>query len=540
MRKGRKSKARIIILYFLLMVGLVTVFLWSNQRDGPWDKSELISSASDLETLKNHQEKSILLSSKTLPLIKVPKHPDTESIKELKERIDGILEHDHLQGAIAGVSVRNSDNEIIYESGGDLRLIPASNMKILTTIAALDVLGPNYQYETEIKIDGDIKRGTLHGDLYLVGKGDPTLQDKDFKLLAESVKEHGIKKIKGSIYADDSWYDDVRYSQDLSWRHEDNYVGNAISALTVAANDDYLLGSVIIDVLPAKKVGQKPEVILRPKTDYIKIVNQGNTVAAGSALTLSDQRKHGTNIFYIQGDIPQNSDHYQRWRAVWEPTEYALRLFTEGLKKADVSFSEDRVKVKVAPREAETIVRKHSPSLARILLPFMKQSNNGLGEMLVKEMGRVELEDGSWESGLKVLQRTLISLGLNPGDISLRDGSGMSERNLMSANFLTELLELVRRESWFSVFEDSLPIGGEGDPALGGTLSYRLTDDATKGKVRAKTGSLNKVSSLAGYVETADQENLSFSILFNNYIREPVTQIQDEIVTVLAQSKLKK
>lgn len=539
MRKRRKSNLWLIILYSLLMLALMLVFVWMNQSKGFWKKTEVISSASDFKLLTNHEKKSLLLSIKDLPLIKVTKHPKTENLEELRETIDAILEHDHLKGAVAGVSVRNSDDEILYEHAADLRLIPASNMKILTTIAALEVLGPDYKYKTEIKIDGPIKKGSLHGDLYIVGKGDPTLQAEDFALLAKSVKEYGIDEIKGSVYADDSWYDDVRYSQDLSWRHENNYVGNAISALTASANDDYLLASVILDVYPAKEIGEKPEVVITPETDYVKIINQGNTVAAGNALTLSDHRKHGTNIFYIEGNIPKNSPHYQRWRAVWEPTDYALSLFVRELEKENISYEKADLKVTSAPENAETIITKNSVSLKEIILPFMKQSNNGLGEMFIKEMGKVKLDDGSWESGLKVLEQTLLSLGLNIADISLRDGSGMSERNLISANFFTETLEAVRGKSWFGVFEDSFPLAGERNPAIGGTLSYRLGEESTKGKVRAKTGTLNKVSTLSGYVETADQESLSFSILFNNYIREPVTQIQDEIVTVLADLRLK-
>lgn len=538
-RRGNNSKFIIILLCLLAFIAIVLFFIRDDSHIKILNKGDLVSSAKNANVLQNHAEKMMILLSKEVPLVKVPKHPTSKGIKELSKTIDTILEHGNLSGAITGVSIRNSENEIIYEHNGDVRLIPASNMKIITTVAALEVLGPEYQYETAIKIDGEIKKGTLHGDLYLVGKGDPTLQAKDFELLAKSIKEHGIDKIKGSIYADDSWYDHVRYSQDLSWRHENNYVGNAISSLTVAANDDYLLGAVIVDVYPAKEIGQKPEVVITPETDYIRIVNKGKTVSAGSPLTLSDNREHGSNVLHIEGDIPQKTQHYQRWRAVWEPTGYALDLFAKGLEKNKIKFSKDNLSVKAAPEVSETIVTRKSVPLKEIILPFMKKSNNGLGEMLVKEMGRVELNDGSWESGIKVMQRALISLGLNIADISLRDGSGMSERNLVSANFFTELLFAVQNKPWFDDFEKSFPFAGERDPTLGGTLSYRLSEESTKGRVKAKTGTLNKVSTLSGYVETKDHELLNFSILMNNYIREPVTQIQDEIVTVIAEMELK-
>src|SRR5699024_2994286 len=112
--------------------------------------------------------------------------------------------------------------------------------------------------------------------------------------------------------------------------------------------------------------------------------------------------------------------------------------------------------------------------------------------------------------------------------------------NLVSANFFTELLLAVQDQPWFSYFEKSFSLSGSQDPDIGGTLAYRLFDEDTKGKVMAKTGTLNKVSSLSGYVTTKDDQRLSFSILMNNYIREPVTQIQDEIVSVLAEMELNK
>lgn len=518
MAKRRRSTTRYSIMALLAIIGLLLFYIVLLKSEGFLNKGELITSATKTSSVEGHTEKQAFLLSKDAPFLEVPKHPPSKNIEELRERIDDILKHKNLSGAVTGVSVRNEEDEILYNHHADVRLVPASNMKIITTVAALEVLGPDYQFQTEIKIDGEIKKGVLHGDLYLVGKGDPTLQIEDLDQLAEAVKDHGIKEIKGNIYADDSWYDDVRYSKDLSWRHEYNYVGNAISALNVSANDDFLQGAVIVDVYPGKKAGEKPEVIITPETDYIKIVNKGNTTEAGSPLTLTDEREHGSNELHIEGDIPLDSDHYQRWRAVWEPTDYSLHLFIESLKNHQIKFSKEDALVQAAPGSLETIVSKKSPALREIIMPFMKLSNNGLGEVLLKEMGKQEQDDGSWDSGIQVIQRTLISLGLNTGDTLLRDGSGMSERNLVSANFFTELLLAVQDQPWFSYFEKSFSLSGSQDPDIGGTLAYRLFDEDTKGKVMAKTGTLNKVSSLSGYVTTKDDQRLSFSILMNNYI----------------------
>src|SRR5690606_10380499 len=131
------------------------------------------------------------------------------------EKIDEILKAEQLEGAIAAVSVRSANSgELLYETFGDVRLKPASNMKILTGAAALHLLGEDYTFKTKVLTDGNKRGKVLHGNIYLKGKGDPTLLKKDFADLAESLYNQGIQRIHGHVIADDSWYDDVRYSED--------------------------------------------------------------------------------------------------------------------------------------------------------------------------------------------------------------------------------------------------------------------------------------------------------------------------------------
>lgn len=484
----------------------------------------------------NYIEKQIHLKRKPLFTVLERVYANHESTAELKETIDSIIRHPRLKGAVTGVSVRNTETkELLYTNQASTRLTPASNLKIITTIAALDILGPNYQFTTEISVDGPIKNGMLQGDLYIVGKGDPTLQKEDFDDLAKKLREKGVREIAGSIYADDSWYDDVRYSQDLHWNDEYNYTGNAISALTASPNDDYLSGSVIINVSPGDQVGDRPKVTITPETDYVQIENKAKTVKSGKALTLLDERVHGTNKIMIEGDIPMDSEPYERWRAVWEPTRYALNLFTNSLEEHNIKFSKDKIDTKQVAENAKTLFTKKSVPLKKLIIPFMKASNNGLGEVFTKEIGKVSYGEGSWDKGIEVLYEVLEQLEMNISEIDIRDGSGMSHNNLVSANFITDLLAQVKDEAWYPYFKDSFPVAGIRKKDIGGTLRHRLTDDATRKNVRAKTGTLKNVSTLSGYVMTKDGEELAFSILMNNYLKEPVTDFQDEIVSILAE-----
>lgn len=468
-----------------------------------------------------------------------PPDPVNESAT-IAEKINSILQNPRLDGVITGISVRKADSgELIYSHNGQTQLRPASNLKLLTTATAMEVLGPDYQFSTEILTDGKIKKGVLHGNLYIKGKGDPTLLQKDLEAFALKLKKKGIKKIQGDIIGDDSWYDDVRYSQDLIWSDESYYYGGQISALTISPDEDYNAGSLILDVEPGKKAGAPPIMEIKPKSDYVEIVNQAKTVAKEKPEPddLSIVREHGTNRIIIQGDVPLETAKTRVEMAVWEPTDYVVNLMGVALKDKKIAWN-GKERTGITPESAVVLVSKKSMRLQDLLIPFMKLSNNIHAEILVKEMGKVIHDEGSWASGLAVMEVTLADFGLNIDQILLRDGSGISDKNLLPPNELTKLLFEVQKKSWYPAFEASQPIAGEPGKMVGGTLRYRMTDEVLKGKVKAKTGSLTGVSTLSGYVTNTNGEKLIFSIMMNNYIQGSMSKIQDEICQMLAEATL--
>ncbi len=456
--------------------------------------------------------------------------------EKMVQQMNQLINNDPaLKGAIAGVSIRSAaDGKIIYSHQGDVRLRPASNMKLLTAAAALNILGEDYTFKTEIHTDGTVKKKTLDGNLYIKGKGDPTLLKSDFDQIAVEVKKHGIKKINGNIVGDDSWYDGVRYSLDLPWSDETTHYGAQISALTASPTQDFDAGSVKVVVQPATKKGDKPIVKLTPKTNYLKIINQAVTGPEEGKQNITIERVHAKNTITIKGTIPIKAKPEQDWIGVWNPTRYAMSLLKQSVTEHGIQVT-GKLKTGMVPDTTKLLTTHQSIPLSELLVPFMKLSNNVHAEILMKEMGKVVKGKGSWENGLKVLNSELVKFGVTPKTLVLRDGSGVSHVNLIPANQLTQLLFAVQKEKWFSSYLQSLPVAGAPEKMEGGTLRNRLKDPLVRGRVKAKTGTISTVSSISGYVKTKSGQTLIFSILLNNLLEDTKgKKVEDQMLTIIA------
>lgn len=444
-----------------------------------------------------------------------------------------LKEEPSLDGALIGISVRSAKTgELLFENNGDTRLRPASNLKLITAAAALAKLGEDYTFRTELATDGKLKGRTLKGNLYIVGKGDPTLQSADFDTLAKKIKRLGIETIEGDIIGDDTWYDDVRLSQDLIWSDEQHYYGGQISALTASPNNEFDTGSVILEVKPGQSAGEGAVIRAIPANKYVKIINRVSTVTPDSASNIQFLRLHGTNTIAIEGVIPIGSSGKREYIAVWEPTGYALYLFKQSLEKQGIKIG-GRINTGKWS-DGQVLVTHHSLPLSKLLVPFLKLSNNVHAEVLVKEMGKVLHGEGSWEKGLAVVGEQMGLYGIVREALFLRDGSGLSHLNLVTSNALTQLLFQVQKEPWFDTFHHALPVAGGKGKLESGTLRKRLATI----NVRAKTGTLTTVTSLSGYLQTKSGEPLIFSILVNHiYDEGEGKKIEDKIVEILSNQR---
>ncbi|MGW5262879.1 D-alanyl-D-alanine carboxypeptidase/D-alanyl-D-alanine endopeptidase [Microbispora sp. NPDC004025] len=447
-------------------------------------------------------------------------------VADLTRDLDQILADSRLAPARAGVAVRAAaTGEDLYSLDADKLFAPASNTKLLTSAAALDTLGTDFRFTTDVLAASRVGR-TVAGDLTLRGTGDPTLLAADYDALAAEVAAAGVKLVTGRLVADDTWFDDVRLGTDWAWDDEPYYYAGQISALTAAPDTDYDAGSVIVSVAPGDGPGKAAKVSTTPATGYVKIVNRAVT---GDETDVLVERQHGTNTVVVSGTV---SEPYDEWVAVWDPTLYAATLFREGLARHGVKVLGPTVRG-TAPAKAATIASRRSMTLGELSVPFMKLSNNMHAEILTKAMGRKVSGAGTWAAGLAVTTAFAQANGVRT--LRLRDGSGLSRVDALTPAGITALLAAVRGKPWFPTWYAALPIAGEADRMVGGTLRSRMRGTAAAGNVHAKTGSLTGVTALSGYVTSADGEQLVFSVISNGYLSGPPRDLEDRIAVRLAQ-----
>lgn len=451
----------------------------------------------------------------------------------LAERIDAILDDPRYDGSQVGVVVRSAETgELLYARNPGRRQLPASNVKLFSSTAALELLGPDYRFRTQLLTDGTRDGSRLTGDLFIRGGGDPTMLAGDYRSLAARLAASGVQVVDGDLVADDTFFDDVRLGNSWSWDDEPYYYSAQTSALTVAPNTDYDSGTVIVRVRPGA-AGGRPEIVLQPRTSYLRVVNRAVTGPAGSDDTISVVRRHGRNVIDVTGSIPAGSAEYLDWATVWEPTGYAADVFRRALAGQGIRVT-GAIRYAGTPTDARPLVGHDSMTVGRMLTPFLKLSNNMHAEALVKTVGAETADEGSWDAGLAAMTEALAGLGVRDDTMRLVDGSGLSRRNLVPPGQLVRLLMAARGEPWFPAWYDALPVAGASARLVGGTLRYRMGGTAAAFNLHAKTGSLTGVSALSGYVTDADDELLVFSVVSNNYLASSVKDVEDAIGVTLA------
>ena len=451
----------------------------------------------------------------------------------LQQQLDTLLTNPAYNGSQVALVVRDATTgETLYDRNGGQRLLPASNTKLFTSTAAMHTLGAGYRFHTDVLATAPVQKGKLRGNLYLKGFGDPTALESDYVGLAQQLAQAGIKRIDGDLIADDTYFDKVRLGDSWAWDDEPFYYNAQISALTLAPNTDYDSGTAIVESLPGAAVGAPVKLTLVPANGVLKLVNTAKTGAAGSDNTLTIERDHGTNVVRVTGSVPADDTLSQEWVTVWEPTLYAADVFERALKAKGIKL-DGHIRTSASPANARRLARDESMTVGELMTPFLKLSNNMHAETLVKAMGAVAAADGSWPAGLNVVTQYAQSIGVATNTIRLSDGSGLSRKVNVTAKSVTDVLLGAQHEPWFQQWYDALPIAGNPDRFVGGTLRSRMAGTPAANNLHGKTGSLTGVTALSGYVSTKDGRKLVFSMLSNNYLTSP-RSVEDSVGVLLA------
>ena len=424
----------------------------------------------------------------------------------LAASLDAILGAPALRGGIVGAEVaRVSDGQVLYSQNPDTRLMPASNRKLFTAAAALELLGPQFTLKTDVLMRGrPDSQGTVAGDIYLRGGGDGLLSLSDLDELARQVAGAGVRHITGGVCGDGTLFTDGPYGDGWEWDDLSDDYAPQISALEV--NE----GIVSVHVTAGKSVGDLANVQVDPP-GYMAVADSTRTVAPGKGVDCRIYRPYDANYLVVTGTVTVGGT-VANTATVGDAPRFAATMFRQALARRGVSVDGPAYVGRAPASATETLASHLSLPLGQYLAKMDKPSDNLLAECLFRMIGATRGQAGGYEAGLAAARPFYQGLGLNMDTVTLADGSGVSRRNQVTARAVTSLLVGMHGKPDWKAFYDSLPIAG-----VDGTLRRRMIGTPAAGNVHAKTGTLTGVICLSGYVTGHDSVLYAFSLLMNNF-----------------------
>jgi serine-type D-Ala-D-Ala carboxypeptidase/endopeptidase (penicillin-binding protein 4) len=470
----------------------------------------------------------------------------SNSVEALENRLNELISQPEFSAATWGVKIASLDSgKVLFEHNARKLLKPASNAKLYTGALALERLSPDFRIATSLhSAAAPDKSGTLRGDLVIHGRGDPCFSERfhqgDYsqllKPLVEAVVAAGIKRIKGEIVGDESFFRGPPYGSQWTWDDLQEYYGAEFSALTVQDN--------VVDLIfkPGSRVGGPCLITTLPATTTLTFSNRTVTMQAGTPRRLSLYRPIGQNVVYVSGWMPLGGSNAFDSVSVHGPALWFVTLLKEALGQRGVEVDGKVRTVNWLDRDLDRtgltrtveLGAVTSLPLKEILPKMMKPSQNLYAHLLLLQVGARSrkagpLEQTTEETGLAEMEAFLDTIGIRKGDVLLEEGSGLSRGALVTPNATVALLQFMYRHRWAATFRESLPIAG-----LDGTLRNRMKGTPAAGNVRAKTGTLRYVNTLSGYVTTKGGENLVFSLMLNNYDGPGARPALDRMAVLLA------
>lgn len=447
--------------------------------------------------------------------------------EEAQREISKLVVSGPMRGADIGLQIRALGSpDSVFEHNSDRLLVPASNTKVITSVAALDRLGPEFRFRTELSTLHPVTKGVVDGDLFIKGGGDPALVSERVWYMVNELWHHGVREVRGDLVGDDSWFDDQRREEGWDEDRSDQAYQALTSALSVNFN------TLTLRLIPGVDKGPLQVVVDPPSARVMLDAKLTRDDGKRSRLDISLEPNGGAQSIKVRGRANGADVARGYWRKVDEPTDYALSVIATFMQRAGITLK-GGVRRGLVPPEANTLMAVESPRLAEVIDDLNKTSNNFVAEQIVKTLGaEVYSAPGSFDKGLRVMSDLMDRLGYRPGSFQLRNGSGLGTVNRISARQLVSVLEYGARHPDFGPeFISSLGIAGRT-----GTMRHRMLTGPGFGRVRAKTGTLTKACTLSGFAYGKSGQVWVFAILVNDYRKaSDAHAFQDAIGHLLAQ-----
>lgn len=452
----------------------------------------------------------------------------------IAQNFDQLLKTLPNQEAFWSLTVLDESGDKIENYNSDKLIIPASNQKLYTLATALDRLGSDFKYTTNIYGKGELVGSTWHGDLIIQGSGDPSisgfLYDEDreyvFKEFLKQMKEFGITNIDGVLYSDISYFDNEVYPVGWDWYDLSFYYGVEIAPLSFNNNAFDLI------VNADGKVGEKPTISYYPEIENLEIINNQVIVSPNLKYDEFYRRKLGFNSIELASKLPQNYEEKESL-SIENAGLFFLRSFELFMKNNGIKgISSSVSNVNCSEVGCSEVLAFHqSKPLSELVKWANKESDNFYTEMILKTLAAEEQGiPGTFENGIKEVRNFLADQGLDTTLVKMNDGSGLAMGNYTTTGNISKLLHSMKSHKNSKEFYNSLPIAG-----IDGSIAHRFKGTELYNNVRAKTGYVSGVRTLSGYMTTSSGKKITFSVATNHFAGKvsPVDNSHQQILEYL-------
>ncbi len=434
---------------------------------------------------------------------------------------------------VSFLAISSKTGKIIEERNPNLLLNPASNTKLVTTLAALEILHPEYRFKTEYWAGGPIENGVLKGDLIVKGFGDPSITTERLQKVARQLHLIGIQSIDGALVLDESYFGGETAPR--GWEKE---LGSSKLYTTVPSALS-LNNNMAHFYLTPNQVGSNAHYMPDPPCDFFKIDGEIKTVSKGNRPKIAVREDGKCMKVSLGGTVSSNLGSLFVRKKVFHPTQYFASVLSHFLKKEGITVEEG---VKISSKDikgSKLLITDKSPILSEVIAATNKSSSNFMAEMLVKAIAGKKEQPAKYETGLKAISDYLeTKLKFKPGTFVFANGSGLGPYNRFSAQQFVKLLQYAQKNfEVSSEFMASLGVAG-----TQGTLSKRMKNGPALRRVRAKTGTLSGVSSLSGYIDTEGDDTIIFSILLQgrSKVMRKARSLEDRIGAFFSRMRTEK